>query len=75
MKRLSISYTYKYYISFADNYVFTTCGLCVNLQTGRLIKKIYNSGSIGYNIKGKFYSLVALKKTLVKVKNKDYCPF
>ena len=66
MNTISITYTYKYRISFAPNYVFTTCGICVNMRTGRLIKKVYNSGSIGYNINGKFYSLKRLRNFLEK---------
>lgn len=75
MQRLSISYTYKYRISFAPNYVFTTCGLCVNLRTNRPIKKVYNSGSIGYSIAGKFYSLKYLRKFLIKDNYEDNIPF
>jgi len=66
MNRISISYTYKYCISFADNYKFTTCGICINSKTNRIIKKVYNSGSIGFNIKGKFYSLKKLRQYLTK---------
>jgi len=66
MKRISVSYSYKYCISFAENYKFTTCGLCINSKTGRLIKKVYNSGSIGFNIQGKFYSLKKLRLFLIK---------
>ena len=74
MKTLSITYTYIYCISFAPNYVFTTSKLCVNLKTNRVIKKVYNSGCLGYNIEGKFYSLTYLRKFLTKVKS-NICPF
>ena len=76
MNRISISYTYKYCLSFAENYKFTTCGLCINSKTGRLIKKVYNSGSIGFSIQGKFYSLKKLRQYLVKEKEEKFtCPF
>lgn len=75
MHTLSISYTYKYCILFSRNYVFTNCGLCVNLRTNRKIKKIYNNGSIGYSINGKFYSLTFLRKHLEKVPKKEQLPF
>lgn len=74
MNRISVVYTYKYCLSFAENYKFTTCGLCVNAKTGRLIKKIYNSGSIGFSIQGKFYSLKKLRQFLIKEK-KEEMPF
>ena len=72
---ISINYTCKYRISFATHYVFTTCGKCYNLKTGRLIKQVYNSGCIGYNINGKFKSLTALKKQLEEIPKKEYYPF
>lgn len=74
MNTISVIYRYKYCISFADNYKFTTCGLCINAKTGRLIKKVYNSGSIGYSINGKFYSLKKLRNYLVKEKS-EKLPF
>lgn len=74
MNRISVSYPYKYCISFAENYVFTTCGLCVNVKTNRLIKKVYNSGCIGYNINGKFFSLSRLRLNLSKIKT-EKMPF
>jgi len=70
MNSFTITYTYNYRLDFANHYVFTNCGKCMNLKTGRLIKKVYNSGCIGYNIKGKFYSLTKLRNHLEKV-NKD----
>ena len=74
MNSISITYTCKYQIEFAPNYKFTTCGKCVNFKTNRLIKKVYNSGCIGYSINAKFYSLTFLRKHLVKIKN-EFCPF
>ena len=75
MSTISITYTCKYCISFAPNYVFTICGICYNTQTQRPIKKIIKGGSIGYNIKGRFYTLAALKKQLTKIKKGEYIPF
>jgi hypothetical protein len=39
----------------------------MNLKSGRLIKKVYNSGCIGFNISGKFYSLTRLRSCLEEV--------
>lgn len=71
---ITIHYTCKYRISFAPNYVFTKCGLCVNLKTNRIIKQVYNSGCIGYTIGGKFKSLTFLKAHLEKIKT-EKLPF
>jgi hypothetical protein len=68
MNLLSITYTYIYCISFAENYVFTKCKKCVNLKTNKEVKLVYNNGCLGYNINGKFYSRTKLKPYLVKVK-------
>lgn len=74
MNTLTITYKYKYCISFAESYVFTTCGICVNLKTNRIIKKVKVGGSIGYVIASKFYSLKFLKPLLVS-KIKEKLPF
>lgn len=72
---ISVHYTCKYRIKFAPNYVFTTCGLCYNTKSGRIIKQVYNSNCIGYTINGKFKSLTFLRKNLEKItKEKEY-PF
>ena len=75
MITISISYTCKYRLSFANNYVWTVCGKCYNMKTGRLIKQVYNSGCIGYTIKGKFKSLTYLKTKLELIPKKEYIPF
>ena len=62
MDTILISYTLKWRIRFAHNYQWTKCGKLINCQTGRLIKKTVNSGSIGYWIKGKWHNLESLKK-------------
>ena len=68
MNSFTIHYTYKYRLSFAKHYVFSNCGKCYNIKTGRLIKKVYNSGCIGFNINGKFYSLTKLRGNLELIK-------
>jgi hypothetical protein len=74
MKSISIRYTIKFVIDFADNYGFTQCKKCFNLKTNRQIKQVYNNGCIGYSINGKFHSLHKLRKHLVKIK-KSEIPF
>jgi hypothetical protein len=75
MITISVSYACKYRISFATNYVWTKCGKCYNLKTGRFIKQIYKCGSIGYIIKGRFYTLKKLKPFLEKIPVKEKLPF
>lgn len=74
MVRITVSYTCKYRIKFATNYVYTLCGKCYNLKTGRFIKQVYKSGCIGYIINSKFYSLTYLRSKLEKIP-KEICPF
>lgn len=75
MNTISITYTLVWQIKFAEYYKFTSCKKLVNCQTSKEIKKVMNGGSIGYCIKGKFYSLTYLRKHLEKMPNKEYCPF
>ena len=70
MNSISIKYTYNYRHNEEHNYVWTTCGKCVNIKTGRVIKQVYNNSCIGYNIKGKFVSLTKLRKELEKIPKK-----
>lgn len=74
MSLISISYAVYWELTFAPNYQWTKCGKCFNSKTGRQIKQVYKNRCIGYNIKGKFHSLVSLRKHLRKIENKD-CPF
>lgn len=74
MNSISITYTLKFELSFAPQYKWTTCGKCFNTKTGRCIKQVYNNGSIGYTINGKFKSLTYLRSKLIKIRPSD-CPF
>jgi len=74
MITISVSYTCKYRLKFANHYVWTTCGKCYNQKTGRMIKQVYNSGCIGYTINGKFKSIKFLRNNLEKITDDEY-PF
>lgn len=63
--RISITYTCKW--SY-NNYVWTTCGICINTKTNKIIKKISKAGCIGYVLNSKFISLTTLKPKLQKIK-------
>ena len=72
MNTISITYTYNYQINFATEYKFTTCNLLFNNKTGRKIKQVYNNNCIGYNIRGKFYSLTKLRSKLEVIPENKY---
>jgi hypothetical protein len=74
MNTISINYTLKWEIDFAPHYKFTICKKLVNCKSGKIIKKVYNNGCIGYVIQGKFYSLTKLK-TYIKIIKKQTSPF
>lgn len=75
MYTFTVKYTCKYQLKFDDNYKWSSCGKCFNAKTGRSIKQIIQGGSIGYKIKGKFYTLTYLRTQLEKIPKKEYCPF
>jgi hypothetical protein len=71
---ITVQYTCKYRLKFAPNYWFTTCGLCYNSLTGKLLEQKNNSSCIGYNIQGKFKSLTYLRYQLEEIP-KQKTPF
>ena len=73
--RITLNFTCKWTLDFDDNFVFIEkYNFLVNRKTGKILKQITKGGSIGYVIKGKFYSLTRLRQSLVKIENPD-CPF
>jgi len=64
---ITVNYIANYRLKFAKNYVFTKCGLCYNLHSGKLIKQILKGSTIGYVIASKFYSLTKLRTELEKI--------
>lgn len=74
METISITYTITFVVDFAPEYKFTKYKECFNAKTGRRIRQISNNGTIGYKLRGKFYSLNNLRKHLVKPVKVD-CPF
>jgi len=74
--RIRLYLSCKYRINFAPEYVFTEKPkLCVNLKSGKVISQIMKGGSIGYVIKGKFYSLNKLRDNLELITKKEKLPF
>lgn len=74
MSSITVNYTLIWCLDFADNYQWTKCGKCFNVKTNKQLKKVYNNGTIGYNINGKFKSLTYLRKHLIKIKT-NLLPF
>ena len=74
MIEFSVTYRAKYRLKNNPNYVFSTCKLCFNLKSGRLVKQIIKGYTIGYLIDGKFRSLMQLK-TELEIIPKNKCPF
>lgn len=74
MNTATITYTLEYFIIFAPEYKFTSKGELFNSKTNRKMKLCLNSGSIGYYLNGKFYSMTKIRKHTAKIKN-EYCPF
>ena len=71
---ITIKYPCKYRLKNNPNYVF--CGdKCFNSKTNREITQVYNNGSIGFNINGRFQSLKKLKSQLEKIPTKEILPF
>ena len=74
MSTILTTYTLVWQLKFAPNYQWTKDGVCVNTLRGKILKKCYNSGCVGYNINGRFYSQKYLRTQLEKIP-KNICPF
>jgi len=75
MNTITITYTLVYQLSFANNYQWTKEGECFNVKSGKRLKQIINSGSIGYCVNSRFYSLKYLRTKLEKIPVKEILPF
>ena len=58
-----------WYCDFSPKYQWSKDGkICINIETDNIIKRVYNSGSIGYKIDGKFKTLNTISKSLRMVR-------
>lgn len=55
-------------------YKFTKDGICINTQRCKIVKKVSKNGTIGYNIKSRFYPLKKVRLMLKKIE-KEKLPF
>ena len=74
MIEFTVKYLAKYRLKNNQHYIFSTCGLCFNQKSGKLVKQITKVYTIGYLIDGKFRSLDRLRKEL-EIIPKNTCPF
>lgn len=73
--RITLNFSCKYTLNFDTDFVFIEkYNFLVNLRTGKILKQVTKGGSIGYVLKGKFYTLTRLRQSLVKIEKSD-CPF
>ena len=72
---LTISKTYKpkWQIKGMPEYQFADKKL-FNVQRGKEINKVLNGYTLGYNLRGKFYSLSAIKNMIERIEEIE-CPF
>ena len=74
MQTISINYDLKWQLKFAEEYKFSKCGKCFNTKRQRQVKQVVNCRSVGYCIRGKFYTLSFLRSQ-VELIPKSNLPF
>lgn len=73
MTTISVTYDCKYQVKGMPEYKFAKKKL-FNTQRGKEIKKVLNGYTIGYNLRGKFYSMQKIKAMIEPIE-KNICPF
>jgi len=71
---LSKSYTLKWEFKDSPEYKVTTCKKIINVKSGKMLKKSYNSGSIGFWISGKWVNIKKVKSEIILIEKAE-CPF
>lgn len=74
MNTITVTYNLVYQLDFAPEYQWTKCNKCFNVKRGKQLKQVMQGGSIGYNIRSKFYSLTKLRKHLKPILIQDDNP-
>jgi hypothetical protein len=74
MIEFTVKYLAKYRLKNNQHYIFSTCGLCFNQKSGKLVKQVTKKYTIGYLIDGKFRSLDRLREEL-EIIPKNILPF
>lgn len=73
MLSITTNYDCKYQIKGMPEYQFAKKKL-FNVKRGKEVKKVLNGYTLGYNLRGKFYSMQMIKE-LVEPIEKIICPF
>lgn len=70
--RITLNFTCKWTLDFDEDFVFVEkYNFLVNRKTGKILKQVTKGGSIGYVLKGKFYTLSRLRTHLTKIKTQE----
>jgi hypothetical protein len=75
MNTITVTYALVWQISFAPEYKFSKCKKCFNCKRNSQLKQVMQGGSIGYNIRSKFYTLNYLKSKLERIPVINNFPF
>ena len=73
MISITINYECKWQVKDMPEYQFAKKKL-FNAQRGKEVKKVLKGYTVGYNLRGKFYSMKAIKKMIAQVEEIN-CPF
>ncbi|WP_435415055.1 hypothetical protein [Polaribacter aestuariivivens] len=71
---LQVTFVAKWRLKTNHNYVWTTCGILINLRTSKIVKKTTNGKGIkaGYYINRKFVKIEDLKNQLEVLPTSNY---
>ena len=72
--QITLNYDLVWQLKTAPNYQFTDNVICINTLIGKKLWNVVVRGTKGYCIKGKFRSVLQLRKELIKIE-KSICPF
>jgi hypothetical protein len=73
MISVTTNYDCKWQVKGMTEYKFAKKKL-FNCQRGKEVKKVLNGYTVGYNLRGKFYSLSRIKEMIEPVEE-IFCPF
>lgn len=73
MISITVNYNCKWQVVDMPEYQFAKKKL-FNVKRGTEVKKVLKGYTVGYNLRGKFYSLARVKK-MIKPIEKINCPF
>jgi hypothetical protein len=69
---VSKTYALKWQIKGNEHYKVSACGAVINMQRGKVLRRVLNNRCVGYWIAGKFYTIAALRNMLERI---NHLPF